>query len=111
VKEGLADLQTRLRVTRAHLAEHFRLEEQDGYMDAVRKRDPRFERTIQQLAQEHGQLERSLATLIAEAEKARSLDQAPQEGIRKWIEDVRAHEIRETDLVQDAFDLDIGTED
>src|SRR5262249_7353893 len=53
--EELAELRARLGATRAHLAEHFRFEEQNGYMDVVRKREPRLERTIQQLAGEHRQ--------------------------------------------------------
>jgi hypothetical protein len=94
-----------------HLTEHFRFEEQNGYMDVVREREPRLERTIQQLAEEHGQLTRSLDALIKEAGKATSLGDALREAILSWIECVRQHEARENDLVQDAFDLDIGVED
>jgi hypothetical protein len=31
--------------------------------------------------------------------------------VREWVERVRRHETRETDLVQDAYNLDIGAED
>jgi uncharacterized coiled-coil DUF342 family protein len=110
-KENLPALRDRLWATQAHLVEHFRLEEQNGYMDAVRKREPRFERTIQQLAEEHGQLKESLNALIRETEKVKSWDNALREAIHEWIERVRSHEARETDLVQDAFNLDIGAED
>jgi hypothetical protein len=54
--EGLEELRTRLGAAQAHISEHFRFEEQNGYMDAVRKREPRLERAIQQLAEEHEQL-------------------------------------------------------
>ena len=110
-EEGLGELRTRLGAAHAHIAEHFRFEEQNGYMDAVRKREPRLERTIQQLVEEHGQLRRSLDALIGEATAATSLGDTLREEIREWIERVRQHEIRENDLVQDAFNLDIGGED
>ena len=42
----------RLERTQNHLAEHFRYEERDGYMEAVRKREPRLERAIEQLGSE-----------------------------------------------------------
>ena len=86
-------------------------EEQNGYMDAMRKREPRLERTIEQLAAEHGQLKQSLDALVREAGAATSLSGTLQNEIREWVERVRQHEIRENDLVQDAFNLDIGAED
>ena len=107
----LAELRVRLSTTRTHLAEHFRFEEQNGYMDTVREREPRLERAIHQLAEEHGELRKSLDGLIREAGDATSLGDGLQEAIRTWIECVRQHEARENDLVQDAFDLDIGPED
>jgi DNA-binding transcriptional ArsR family regulator len=109
--EGLAELRARLSATQTHVTEHFRFEEQNGYMDAVRKREPRLERTIQQLAEEHRQLAQSLAVLLEQARAATSLDDPFREAVRRWIERVREHEARENDLVQDAFNLDIGAED
>jgi hypothetical protein len=107
----LAELRARLGVTRMHLTEHFRFEEQSGYMDVVRKREPRLERAVQQLADEHGQLRQTLDALIGELGSATHLDEALREKIPAWIKQVREHETRENDLVQDAFDLDIGAED
>ena len=110
-RKSPTELSAGLRAARAHIARHFRFEEQNGYMDAVRKRQPRLERAIQQLADEHGQLKQSLDALLGEAKSAISLDDAFRERIRQWIERVRQHEMRENDLVQDAFDLDIGVKD
>jgi hypothetical protein len=109
--EGLPDLRARLGATHTHITEHFRFEEQNGYMDAVRKREPRLERTVQQLAEEHRQLARSLEVLIEQARAATSLDDPFREEVRGWVERVRRHEVRENDVVQDAFNLDIGAED
>jgi hemerythrin-like domain-containing protein len=109
--EGLPELRARLGATHTHIAEHFRFEEQNGYMDAVRKREPRLERTVQQLAEEHRQLTQSLDALIGEARTAANLDDSFRERVVAWVEEVRQHEIRENDLVQDVFNLDIGAED
>jgi len=110
-REGLAELRARLDAVQAHITQHFRFEEQNGYMDAVRKRKPRLERTIQQLAEEHEQLRQSLDGLIGQARAARSLSDTLREKVPEWIEHVRRHEIHENDLIQDAFNLDIGAED
>ena len=109
--EGPAELRARLGATRAHVTEHFRFEEQNGYMDAVRKREPRLERKIEQLAEEHRELAQSLERLIEHAGAATSLDDPFREEVRGWVERVRQHEVRENDVVQDAFNLDIGAED
>jgi hypothetical protein len=109
--EGLAQLRSRLAATRTHIARHFHFEERDGYMDAIRKREPRLERTVQLLAEEHGELLTSLDALVKEAEKAAKLDNGFRDKVRGWVDRVRRHEVREGELVQDAFNLDIGAED
>jgi hypothetical protein len=110
-REGLPELAARLGATHAHITEHFRFEEQNGYMDTVRRREPRLERAIQQLAEEHRQLAQSLAALLGKVRVATSMDDALRKDVRDWVESVRQHEVRENDLVQDAFNLDIGAED
>jgi hypothetical protein len=72
---------------------------------------PRFERTIQELADEHVQLAQSLDALIGAAATARVLDDGLREQVRLWIDFIRRHEKRENDLVQDAFNLDVSAED
>jgi hypothetical protein len=109
--EGLAELRARLWEARADITEHFRFEEQNGYMEVVRKREPRLERNIQQLAEEHRQLAGILDGLIRESDAATKLGDRLRQEVRAWIDGVRQHEAREHDLVQDAFNLDIGTED
>jgi hypothetical protein len=104
---GRAELGNRLGAVYWQMIEHFRFEEENGYMDAVRKREPRLERAVQQLAEEHRQLKQDIEALLS---------QVPGQGgfgeqVRTWIGQVRAHEIRENRLVQEAFDLDLGAED
>jgi|SRR5208283_1040539 len=110
-ENGLLELRARLDATRVHITEHFRFEEENGYMDVVRKREPRLERTILQLAEEHRQLARSLDSLIGTAREATRLGDPLRDEVREWIKRVRQHESHENDLIQDAFNLDIGAED
>jgi len=109
--EDGATLSRRLGATRTHVTEHFRFEEQNGYMAAVRKQQPRLERAIQLLADEHRQLSQSLDALLEEAHAAPSLTDALRERVREWVHHVGQHELRENDLVQDSYNLEIGTED
>jgi len=108
---GVAELSARLVATQPHVTEHFQLEEQNGYMDVVQKREPRLERAIQQLRGEHRQLLEGLQSLVGEVQAAVKRDDVLGEKVRDWIERVRHHETRETDLVQEVFNLDLGAED
>ena len=109
--EGAAALRARLGATRTHVLEHFRFEEDNGYLDAVRKREPRLDRAVQQLAEDHVRLARSLDALVEEAGRASHLDEPFRAKVRAWMEQLRQHETRENDLIQDAFNTDIGAED
>jgi hypothetical protein len=109
--EGTADeLCSCLDATRVHLARHFRFEEVNGYLEAVRLREPRLERAVAGAAVEHGQLAAELDRLIAAARSGAD-PQPLREQVRGWLGRVREHEARENDLVQEAFGLDLGADD
>ena len=98
-----------LRRARAHLAEHFRFEEENGNMGAGLLRDSKQGRHAEQLRDEHCHLFASLESL---------LDSAGQVGagavgakVLEWVAAGRRHEEREDALVQDDFTVDTGTED
>jgi len=80
-------------------------------MDAVRKQEPRLERTVQALGEQHCHLAQALEALTAKSRSARSLDTGLREEVRRWIDQVRQHEIKENAVVFEAFNLDIGTKD
>jgi hypothetical protein len=80
-------------------------------MADLRKREPRLERIVQELGEEHRELRQSLDVLHAEASVANKVDDSLREKVRDWIERVRRHEAREKDLVQDAFAWDLAAED
>src|SRR5579871_6847941 len=100
-----------LTATRGHLASHFRLEEKGGYMDAVRDREPRMQHAVSQLGIEHGQLMQSLNGLVTRASRAAGADETLCEDVLQWLDRIRNHEHRENELIQEAFNTDLGGED
>jgi ElaB/YqjD/DUF883 family membrane-anchored ribosome-binding protein len=110
-KESLDGLRARLAAARADIAQHFRFEEENGYLDIVNKREPRLERAIQHLVEEHRELTRALDGVLAAAAAATRVNNTLRRRVREWLAQVRRHEQRENQLVQDAFDFDIGAED
>lgn len=100
-----------LRATRVHLADHFRFEEDHGYMNEALKREPRLERQAQALLAEHQLLVDSLQGLLEEAAGLPKLDDAYRNKVHAWLAEVRNHESKENSLVEDAFNMDLGAED
>jgi len=97
------ELGTRLTHLRTHLLEHFRFEEEGGYMAPVLHEEPRLGPEIQGLLDEHGQLAQTLDALIQEASAAQTLDDGLREKVRGWAKRVRQHEAHENNLVQEAY--------
>lgn len=107
---ALQDVQVELATLQKHIAEHFRFEEQNGYMNAVQKSEPQRERTIEKLREEHRELSRSLNELVSDADPAKNIVFL-RARIQSWIKQVRDHEERENDLVQEVFNRDTWAED
>ena len=108
--EYLPEVRIRLKAVFGLVKEHFRLEEQDGYMKAVKEQDQRFESDLQCLRDEHREMNRELAKLADEADALQQMDAEFSEKVMSWIDGFRNHEKREIDLVQEAFDVDVGGE-
>src|SRR4051812_33388879 len=83
-----AELVRCLDVTRAQLAEHFRFEEENGYLASVVEVHPHLGRAVERLAQDHRELLRRLDELRAEAQGVRAVDDGLREKIRKWAQKV-----------------------
>ena len=101
--EGQPELSTRLENVRMHLTDHFRFEEQDGYMAPLLKEEPRVGPVVQELLDEHRQLAEALNALLQEISAARSSREDFPERVRAWVKHVRQHESRENSLVQDVY--------
>ena len=108
---GLPALRTSLLKARQDLKNHFGLEEENGYLDEVRKREPCLEQTLTKLVGEHSKLLKQLDDILARLEYPQPEINELQRQVRLWIHDVRGHELRENDLIQDAFVHDLGSGD
>jgi hemerythrin len=96
---------------RQHLLDHFRLEEEGGYMDVVAQREPNLHREMEQLKEDHKRLAAGLDALIADARMGQAGTAAFAQRVRDWVASVRRHEADENRLLQDAFTLDVTAED
>jgi hemerythrin len=101
--EGQPELSTRLAKVQTHLTDHFRFEEQDGYMAPLLKEEPRFGPVVQELLDEHRQLVQALNALLQEVSAAPGLRDDFREKVRAWVKYVRQHESRENSLVQEVY--------
>lgn len=104
-------LKVRLLALQQHVSEHFRFEEENGYMSEVLKRKPHLNREVANLRTDHRLLTESLDQLITEAESRAGPDEQWRQRLDAWLAEIHRHEIRENDLIQDAFNLDISAED
>jgi hypothetical protein len=98
-----------LRRARAHLAEHFRFEEENGNMGAVLLRDSNQGRRVEEQRDEHRRLFASLESLLDEAGQGAA--GAVGAKVLEWVAAGRRHEEREGALAQDVFNVDTGAED
>ncbi len=105
------DIAAQMEATRTDLQEHFRFEEENGYMASVLQLRPHLTRAIQHLQEEHRELLRSLNELITEARSAANLTAGFREKVDHWVASVGRHEREENVLIQDAFNLDVEAED
>lgn len=96
---------------RPQLDEHFRFEEENGYLREVLVREPNWERAAEHLREEHAQLLRSLDALLEEARRDGTAPDAFGERVLAWVRAVRRHESEENRLYQDAFNVDLCAED
>jgi hypothetical protein len=101
--ESQPELSIRLGNVRTHLSEHFRFEEQDGYMAPLLKEEPQIGPVVQELLDEHRQLAEALDALLQEVSAAQSLSEGFPERVRAWVKHVRQHESRENSLVQEVY--------
>ncbi len=110
LESARAGLAARLELTRAHLAEHFRFEEENGYLDSVLEEQPNLNHAVQRLHEEHRDLLAALDRLVADVAAEQSPDEFAAR-VAEWARKVRRHEQRENILVEDAFNLDLAATD
>jgi hypothetical protein len=110
-REGPAELGSRLENALKHLMDHFRFEEQGGYMAPVLAEEPRFGPLAEELLAEHSVMASAFAALIQEVGRAQAVQDGHRERARALVSQVRHHETRENNLVQEAYYSSGGTGD
>jgi hypothetical protein len=105
------ELRDRLATVQSHVLAHFRFEEKDGYMDTVRRREPRLTHVIDELAADHHRLATTLEAIARDASLGTTSDEELRGRVRGWIDELTRHELRENHVVQDAFNSDVAAED
>ena len=109
---SVSNMLNTLSIARSRVTDHFDFEEKEkGWMEAVRKREPRLEHAVCGLIEEHRQLVQSLNTLVKEANAEAKLEEAFRQKVLRWIQRVREHELRENELLEDVFAEDLGAGD
>ena len=93
------------------LAEHFALEEKNGYFQEVEAVAPRFARLLEQLQLEHVSLlqrARELLQLAGESVTAPPGWDRVAAGMSELLHRIEVHEREENELIQGAFSSDLG---
>jgi len=107
-------LAQQLRDLRAHMTEHFALEDQGGYFEEVVEFQPHLRERVDELHDQHPLLAAGIAELIdiVEGDPA---DEGWTASLKARFETFRTlfveHEHGENELVQEAYEQDIGSKD
>ena len=98
----------------AHLGYHFAREEEGGYLEEALVHAPRFQARASQLMAEHPSLLKQFAALVTTA-KNTSQQKAPWPSVandlNKAIDELVGHELRENQLLQEAFAADLNLDE
>jgi len=92
----------------AHCGKHMALEEQDGYLSNVVQRMPNSSHTVEAVLAEHDTLRNELADVIKALRAGSDAIDEIVARVRHWTVAMENHETRENQLVQEAFDSDLG---
>jgi hypothetical protein len=96
------ELCSRLGEVRGQVTDHFRFEEEGGYMAPLLKEEPRFGAQVADLLAEHRQMSDTLDAIIRDLQAA-SGSEVPCDRVRAWMKQMRHHESKENSLVQEAY--------
>jgi hypothetical protein len=107
----LEALRSQLTEMRTEAFAHFQAEELEGPVGALARSEPRFERSVRRLIEEHRELEQSLETLMEAAAVAERVDEPLVAKVRRWVQRARRHEIDEDELLMAAANQDLGPVD
>jgi hypothetical protein len=106
---GMGSLHTNLDKAYSLLIEHFRIEEEEGYMTEVLKKAPNTDRIVRDLQEQHKTLSHTLGDLMDDVKIMEAELEKLCAKLREWIEMAQAHELRESSLLTEVFGADTET--
>lgn len=103
--------QAQLQNLRDELRRHFQLEEQGGYMQEIREKRPNWNDRIDDLLTQHAAMLSTMGELLDEADEIVRRTEQWQANFEKLLSALDNHEHAENQLVQEAYEQDIGSKD
>ena len=97
-----------------HLQMHFELEESDGYFSQLSSKRPDLSATVEKILREHVEMLKAVDYLVVTAREnlARGHDTTElAESFDCFREQFNRHEHEENKLIQEIYNVDIGTKD
>jgi hemerythrin-like domain-containing protein len=114
ISRKLSTLRFIVQSLQRHLERLFSLEEDDGYMDLVKKKAPRLSRTVEALKLEHEEYRNGIKWIVHSLEQITSKDKAKFaavcDEVLDFLEKLDKHGRKEIDLIQEAFEREVGGE-
>ena len=113
-RKATRNLVSLLNALSVHLQAHFELEESDGYLSHLVQLSPAASAHVERLLHEHTDLQEEVNGLAARARENFSTDSSTSELARlfsKFHDRLAIHEHDENKLLQEVYNLDLGTKD
>lgn len=106
---GLSEIRSCLHAAEAY----FNPPLQDNVLNLTNGQEPRLEHAVGQLAEEETRLHGALQELIAktQCQSLTAVNDEFREAVRQWMQRFRRHHDCKIDLIQDAWNQEIGTGD
>jgi len=114
ISRKLSTLRFIIQSLQRHLERLFSLEEYDGYMDLVKKKAPRLSRTVDALKSEHEEYRNGIRRIVHSLEQISTKDKTKFaticDEVLDFLEKLDKHGRKEIDLIQEAFEREVGGE-
>jgi iron-sulfur cluster repair protein YtfE (RIC family) len=113
-REAAASVSRMLSSMCDHLETHFREEEVTGFFDSLDAKAPRLVDQTDDLRGQHTQMTaqfRALITLATRGDGSAAWWQELEDEFHKFSKELMHHESKEVELLQVAYDVDIGSQD
>ena len=108
------DLVSLLNALAVHLQMHFEFEETDGYFSGLAQKTPRVSGTVERLLREHEAMLEEIDKLVTMARAAFATADDTSDLAKRFSQfqtQLIHHEQEENKLIQDVYNVDIGTKD